>query len=230
MPGEAQITAASGGGSAAFVGPPTSSIHTKLKLPGDTGSAGQVLKIKSANHSSTNAELEWAADAGGKVLQIVQSTNSDARSSTSTSFADISGTDETGSGTVWECNITPSSASNKVIIFLNARMSWSGDAGHLRLQRGSTVINAGTYTAARAGIGGGYMGGASLGEIYYGTYNMSTAFMDEPNTTSEVTYKCQWYVNSGYAVLNGPSSHLVAGYNNVYANAVESSILLMEVS
>ncbi len=171
-----------------------------------------------------------AAGVGGKVLQLVQSTNSAAQSSTSTSFVDISGTDESGNGSVWECNITPSSASNKVVIFLNARMSWSSDAGHLRLQRGSTVINAGTYTATRAGIGGGYMGNTSQGVFYYGTYNMSTAFIDEPNTTSEVTYKCQWYVNGGYAVLNGPSSHIVAGYDNVYANASESSILLMEVS
>ena len=37
-----------------------------LKLPSTTGSAGQILKVASANHSSTNAELEFAADAGGK--------------------------------------------------------------------------------------------------------------------------------------------------------------------
>ena len=32
-----------------------------LKLPSTTGSAGQVLKVASANHSSTNAELEFGA-------------------------------------------------------------------------------------------------------------------------------------------------------------------------
>ena len=32
-----------------------------LKLPSTTGSAGQVLSVASANHSSTNAELEFAA-------------------------------------------------------------------------------------------------------------------------------------------------------------------------
>ena len=37
-----------------------------LKLPSTSGSAGQVLKVASANHSSTNAELEFAAAAGGK--------------------------------------------------------------------------------------------------------------------------------------------------------------------
>ena len=49
-----------------------------LKLPSTTGSAGQVLSVASANHSSTNAELEFAA--GGKILQVV-STNVSATSS-----------------------------------------------------------------------------------------------------------------------------------------------------
>ena len=35
-----------------------------LKLPSTTGSAGQVLQVASANHSSTNAELEFAASSG----------------------------------------------------------------------------------------------------------------------------------------------------------------------
>ena len=35
-----------------------------LKLPSTTGSAGQVLQVASANHSSTNAELELAASSG----------------------------------------------------------------------------------------------------------------------------------------------------------------------
>ena len=58
-----KIAAAANGGSAEIAGPPSSSANTVLKLPADTGSAGQVLKVKSANHSATNAELEWAADA-----------------------------------------------------------------------------------------------------------------------------------------------------------------------
>ena len=57
--GEILVKAESGGGSAAFIGPPSSSANTKLKLPADTGAAGKVLAVKSANHSATNAELEW---------------------------------------------------------------------------------------------------------------------------------------------------------------------------
>jgi hypothetical protein len=35
------------------------SSNITLKVPSTTGSAGQVLKVASANHSATNAELEW---------------------------------------------------------------------------------------------------------------------------------------------------------------------------
>tara|TARA_B100000029_G_scaffold411815_1_gene414313 strand:+ start:9317 stop:9958 length:642 start_codon:yes stop_codon:yes gene_type:complete len=56
-----KISAAANGGSAEIAGPPDSSANTVLKLPADTGSAGKVLKVKSANHSATNAELEWAS-------------------------------------------------------------------------------------------------------------------------------------------------------------------------
>ena len=38
-----------------------------LKLPSTTGSAGQVLQVASANHSATNAELEFAAAAAGGI-------------------------------------------------------------------------------------------------------------------------------------------------------------------
>tara|TARA_B100000287_G_C20633824_1_gene780894 strand:- start:625 stop:1287 length:663 start_codon:yes stop_codon:yes gene_type:complete len=60
-----KIAAAANGGSAEIAGPPSSSANTVLKLPADTGAAGKVLAVKSANHSSTNAELEWATAASG---------------------------------------------------------------------------------------------------------------------------------------------------------------------
>ena len=43
-----------------------------LKLPSTTGSAGQVLKVASANHSATNAELEFA---GGGISNVVEDTS-----------------------------------------------------------------------------------------------------------------------------------------------------------
>ena len=46
------------------------SADVTLKLPSTTGSAGQVLQVASANHSATNAELEFAAAAAGGISMI----------------------------------------------------------------------------------------------------------------------------------------------------------------
>jgi len=45
-----------------------------LKLPSTTGSAGQVLKVASANHSSTNAELEFGAATDNNTWVKLQTT------------------------------------------------------------------------------------------------------------------------------------------------------------
>ena len=69
-----KIAAAASGGSAEIAGPPSSSANTVLKLPADTGSAGQFLTVKSANHSATNAELEFGHTV--KKIKLDGTTNS----------------------------------------------------------------------------------------------------------------------------------------------------------
>ena len=41
-----------------------------LKVPSTTGTAGQVLKIASANHSATNAELEWGTGSSNEFAKV----------------------------------------------------------------------------------------------------------------------------------------------------------------
>ena len=43
-----------------------------LKVPSTTGTAGQVLAVASANHSSTNAELEWVANSAGSGRKVLE--------------------------------------------------------------------------------------------------------------------------------------------------------------
>ena len=59
-------------GNGTVIGAPAAnpSADITLKAPSTTGSAGQVLKVASANHSSTNAELEWAADSAGGITEV----------------------------------------------------------------------------------------------------------------------------------------------------------------
>ena len=74
-----------------------------LKLPSTTGSAGQVLQVASANHSATNAELEFVAAGGGKVVQFKYAQTAALVETTSTSMQD------------WDAlnvAITPTSSSN----------------------------------------------------------------------------------------------------------------------
>ena len=59
-----------------------------LKLPSTTGSAGQVLQVASANHSATNAELEFVAAGGGKVVQFKYAQTAALVETTSTSMQD----------------------------------------------------------------------------------------------------------------------------------------------
>jgi len=41
-----------------------------LKVPSTTGTAGQVLKVASANHSATNAELEWGTGSSNEFAKV----------------------------------------------------------------------------------------------------------------------------------------------------------------
>ncbi len=170
-----------------------------------------------------------ASGVGGKILQVVQSTDNAARSSTSTSYVDLSGTDETGSGSVFECNITPASASSKILVSMQLRASWATDAAHLRAMRDSTAIHEGSYSATQKGIHGSYCGGTSTGETLHGINTASMFFLDSPNTTSSICYKPQWKCNSGYIVLNGSYAQLVNGNDNQYSMSCESNIVLMEI-
>ena len=106
---------ASGNGTVLGAPAANPSADITLKAPSTTGSAGQVLKVASANHSSTNAELEWAADSGGKILQVV-SANSDTNTqfTNQTSYADH---------TNHTISITPTESGSKIVLLAQFRFT-----------------------------------------------------------------------------------------------------------
>ena len=217
MPGEIGVTAAANGGSAAFVGPPDSSIHTKLKLPPDTGSAGQVLKVKSANHSSTNAELEWAADAGGKILQVKQTVKTDVTSTTSSTFEAISGL---------SVDITPSSASSKILITVDTKIGNAGAGAYIKLVRDSTDI----YKGDSGGVSclQETYGGSDTGEGYYGSPYMGGTYLDTPSYTlgDTLTYAVHWKRENAVTLYLNRTGYDTSPYNGRSA----SSITVMEIA
>ena len=120
--------------------------------------------------------------ANGGIIQVVQTFKNDTTSvnnNSQSSFVDMSGMSVT---------ITPSSASNKVLIYFTVNVSAeSTDRNNaIRLLRDSTVIGAGT-------------GGSTVNcSVYVRTKdndyleNKSYMFLDSPSTTSATTYKLQW--------------------------------------
>jgi hypothetical protein len=166
------------------------------------GANGTVLTADSAEATG----LKWATASGGAgaVVQVVSATYDTTSASSSSTFADTGLT----------ATITPTSASNKILVFVNqngcGKVTNNTSIG-LRLVRGSTtitnigVIEADTNSGATNRIG-----------------SMTTAYLDSPATTSATTYKTQFNsaANLGTVILQESSSGTFA----------MSTIVLMEVT
>jgi hypothetical protein len=182
-------TGISGGGTSGTV-TVTNSMATAIDAKGDlvagtgadtfarlaVGTNGHVLTADSAEATG----LKWAAaGGGGKVLQVVNAVYSTSTTITSASYQDTGLT----------ATITPSSASSKVLVFVNlagyTERQTGECAGGCQVLRGATIIvDPGTNAAD---IGSAASGAASTAAI--GRYSQS--YLDSPATTSATTYKVQ---------------------------------------
>lgn len=210
MAGEFAVTAETNGGSAAFVGPPDSSIHTKLKLPADTGSAGQVLKVKSANHSSTNAELEWAADAGGlfssyALLEDEKTDTTDGGASTATTWHHRDLNSE-----VFDPDNIVSLASNKFTIGPGTFYITWRCPGYRTAGLNSRLYNVSDSSVVKYGTAG-------LSYTVH-TYAITHTFGSARVTISSGTkeYRIDMYAHSAYANGLGENSLGGATSNNIF--------------
>lgn len=126
----------------------------------------------------------------GGVLQVVQTVKTDAFTSTSQSYVDITGV---------SASITPTATSSKILVLVNGIGSLADSAKvvFLKLVRGSTDIGLSTGSAISD----------STTQIFAAnaTHSMpfGISFLDSPNTTSSTTYKLQggqntsgtnWYI------------------------------------
>jgi hypothetical protein len=162
-----------------------------------------------------NAITALPSGVGGKVLQVVTTSKTDVFTSTTGGTP----TDVTG----FSASITPSSASNKVLVLVNFTHSTSGTnaTGSALLLRGSTPISKGTTAGSRA------QGFAWSGQ-YGGTWNginVSVSYLDSPATTSSTTYKIQ-IVSEQTCVVGATSRDLDDAYHGRYA----SNITLIEIA
>ena len=118
----------------------------------------------------------------GHILQTIQTNNTTAINSTSTSYADTGLT----------VNITPTSTSNKILVLVNGACQTYDNGvdarGWGQIVRDSTALQAIRY--------GAYVGGSGNTDTnWYGTLAMSC--LDSPSSTSQLTYKVQFRLESG---------------------------------
>ena len=142
------------------------------------GTDGQVLSAD----STAATGLKWIAAGGGKVKQIISASTTTATTIASTTFTD----------TTITATITPTSASNKILVIVTAHYyhsrSDTESAMGGRLLRGSTVIANYDNELNQIQIGGG--------NPVSGRGNAPITYLDAPATTSATTYKVQGKVGN----------------------------------
>jgi hypothetical protein len=158
----------------ALKAPDTIASNLTLTLPSADGSSGQVLQ------TNGSGVLSFAGVSGGKVLQVIEASDGTSRTTTSTSFVTASNT--------LSISITPSSASNKVLIFSNINYSYNG-SGRLEFTfyRGATNL---------APVNGFVANHASM------EMPVSFMFLDSPSSTSALTYQVYIKVSAGTGYMN----------------------------
>ena len=168
----------------------------------------------------TGKTVTLPAGVGGKVLQVIQVTKVGTQT--------INGTSDDSPETFYDISdlstsITPSSASNKILILANV-LGGSDNNSFMTVFRGATNLATPTSPSGRTP--------ALAGDFVYFpnaayTRTWSIIFLDSPSTTSSTTYKLGgaiWGANSLY--INRAANDVDAGYQ---PRAV-STLTLMEIA
>ena len=148
---------------------------------------GQMAYLEDTNATQYYDGSSWAAIAGGKILQVVQTEKTDSFSTTSSAYVDVTGV---------SVSITPSSATNKVLILLSGigGINSTVQVAKFNLVRDSTNIAQSTGSAI-----------SDQTFIVYGTSigsdSFSVTYLDSPATTSSTTYKLQMAVTGATGVV-----------------------------
>lgn len=156
----------------------------------------EVFSFMAFNVANTYTQSQVDGFRTGNTLQIVNATYSTVTNMSSATYAD----------TGLSATITPSSASNKILVLVNqsgVNCSVDNNGINLKLVRNSTdlITFAVAYVYSKSGA----------------IMSASTTYLDSPNTTSAVTYKTQQARYSG------------AGIAQTQANGDTSTITLIEI-
>tara|TARA_B100000575_G_C22976670_1_gene563628 strand:- start:35 stop:580 length:546 start_codon:yes stop_codon:yes gene_type:complete len=165
------------------------------------------------------AALPDSAMSSGSIIQVKSSVKTDTSSSTSATYADISGL---------SVAITPTSSSNKILVTCVVQHGGAENSYiPFKVLRGSTLLAPNTQ-------GTGNMSNVSFGGFHnhdsaeYGLNSVAWQFLDSPNSTSALTYKIQFasVFNSYVVYINRPQ----ATDNGAYIIYGSSTITVQEVA
>jgi hypothetical protein len=173
--------------------------------------------IQFQSNGSTKATLNSSGFSyPGAVLQVVQVTKTDAFSTTSNSFVDITGL---------SASITPTSATSKILVL--STVSAAGNNAtcgyYLKLLRGSTDIFIGDAAGSRIRVTASNI---NSDNNFFTTNGLT--FLDSPATTSSTTYKFQIATSFGTSTIGVNRS--VNDTDNANTGRGPSSIVLMEIA
>jgi hypothetical protein len=152
-----------------------------------------------------------------RILQVVSTAKTDAFTSTSTTFVDVTGL---------TVSITPSATSSKILLVANVQ--WSSGSSAFGPYFKFAGGNSGNYVGDTAGnrvrtVFGQYVG-ASTGTMLWPS---SMVYLDSPSTTSPITYSVQTRTisgNTGYVNRSATDTD-----NEQYGRGA-SSITALEIS
>ena len=168
--------------------------------------------------TTTGTILTTTSPKAGNVIQVVSAAKTDTFSTASTSATDI---------TNLSVSITPSSASNKILIMFNVNTSMENFQMSTFLVRNSTTIFVGDTAGSRVSATTALCGVPAAGTNPFYISNLPNIgmYLDSPSSTSSVTYKIQTQVNAGTGYVNRSYDDTNANYRG----RTPSSITVMEV-
>jgi len=174
--------------------------------------------IVNADINASAAIAGTKLSGAGKVLQVVSTTKTDTFSANaaSPSFTDVTGL---------SVSITPSSASNKILVLASYNLSAnSNDFQYSRLVRDSTAVFIGDASTSRVLASNMSQENSNNTGV---SASINVMFLDSPSTTSSTTYKIQ-ACTTGTTVYVNRSGRDNA--STVSDGRFASSITVMEIA
>ena len=185
-----------------------------LAAPSVAGSTTLTLPSTSGTVLTNASTISASSLPAGSIIQVVQSTKTDATTVTSTSYVDVTGL---------SLSITPSSTSSRILIMYSVDGGTPGDVchGYGTLVRNSTeIFKADTAGSRRCAT-------FVINTATQSQFTYSGSYIDSPSTTSATTYKIQFLSSNGTAICINRS-----GRDNdalAYDGRAVSSITAMEI-